>query len=75
MAPGGHVPIAHGPRLSLVAQNLVGLINLGRDQLEILPKIEGTMSQVRHNLPRMIFVVLDLELYDDDSTKVQDLRC
>ena len=46
---------------------MVGLINLGRDPLEILPKIEGAMSQVRHNLPRMISVVLDLELYDDDS--------
>jgi len=60
----------HGPRLSLVAQNFVGLINLGRDQVEVLPKIEGEISQVRHNLARMISVVLDLELYDDDSTKV-----
>lgn len=60
----------HGPRLSLVAQNFVGIINLGRDQIEVLPKIEGELSQVRHNLARMISVVLDLELYDDDSTKV-----
>ena len=48
----------------------MGLINLGRDQIEVLPKIEGELSQVRHNLARMISVVLDLELYDDDSTKV-----
>src|SRR5665647_1143271 len=60
----------HGPRLSLVAQNFVGVINLGRDQIEVLPKIEGDVSQVRHNLARMISIVLDLELYDDDSTKV-----
>jgi 5-methylcytosine-specific restriction enzyme subunit McrC len=64
----------HGPRLSLVAQNFVGVINLGRDQVEILPKIEGKISQVRHNLAKMISVVLDLELFDDDSTKV-DKHC
>lgn len=61
----------HGPRLSLVAQNFVGLINLGRDQVEVLPKIEGKVHQVRHNLAKMISVVLDLELYDDDSTQVE----
>jgi 5-methylcytosine-specific restriction enzyme subunit McrC len=60
----------HGPRLSLVAQNFVGVINLGRDQVEILPKIETEISQVRHNLAKMISSVLDLQLYDDDSTKV-----
>jgi 5-methylcytosine-specific restriction enzyme subunit McrC len=60
----------HGPRLSLVAQNFVGVINLGHDQIEVLPKIEGEISQVRHNLAKMIAIVLDLDLYDDDSTKV-----
>jgi 5-methylcytosine-specific restriction enzyme subunit McrC len=60
----------HGPRLSLIAQNFVGVINLGQDQVEVLPKIEGDISQVRHNLAKMISVVLDLELFDDDSTKV-----
>jgi 5-methylcytosine-specific restriction enzyme subunit McrC len=60
----------HGPRRTLVAQNFVGVINLGRDQVEILPKIEGEVSQVRHNLAKMISVVLDLELYDADSSKV-----
>jgi len=62
----------HGPRLSLVAQNFVGVINLGRDQVEVLPKIEGEISQVRHNLAKMIAIVLDLDLYDDDSTKVEN---
>ena len=61
----------HGPRQSLVAQNFVGVINLGRDQVEILPKIEGDVSQVRHNLAAMISTVLDLELYDGDASKVE----
>lgn len=60
----------HGPKRSLVAQNFVGIINLGRDQIEILPKIEGEVSQVRHNLAKMISVVLDLELLDGDSSNV-----
>jgi 5-methylcytosine-specific restriction enzyme subunit McrC len=61
----------HGPRKSLVAQNFVGVINLGRDQVEILPKIEGAVPQVRHNLVNMISVVLDLALYDSDSSKIE----
>ena len=60
----------HGPRRSLVAQNFVGVVNLGRDQVEILPKIEGEVSQVRHNLAKMISIALDLELYDEDLSKV-----
>ena len=62
--------LQHGPRESLVALYFVGVINLGRDQVEILPKIECDDSQVRHNLAKMIATVLDLELYDEDSTKV-----
>lgn len=61
----------NGPRLSLVAQNFVGVVNIGHDQVEVLPKIEGDIPQVRHNLAKMIAVVLDLELYDQDSTKVE----
>ena len=61
----------HGPRQSLVAQNFVGVINLGRDQVEILPKIECDVSQVRRNLVAMISTVLDLELYDGDASKVE----
>jgi 5-methylcytosine-specific restriction enzyme subunit McrC len=60
----------HGPKRSLVAQNFVGVINLGRDQIEILPKIEGEVSQVRHNLAKMISVVLELELLDEDVSKI-----
>jgi len=61
----------HGPRKSLVAQNFVGVVNLGRDQVEILPKIEGEVPQVRHNLVRMISTVLNLSLYDSDASKVE----
>ena len=61
----------HGPRKSLIAQNFVGVVNLGRDQVEILPKIEGEVPQVRHNLVRMISAVLDLSLYDSDASKVE----
>jgi len=62
----------HGPRRTLVAQNFVGVVNLGRDQVEILPKIEGDVSQVRHNLAKMISVAMDLELYDADVSKVDN---
>lgn len=60
----------HGSRQSLVAQNFVGVINLGLDQVEILPKIECEDSQVRHNLVKMISIVLNLDLYDEDLTNV-----
>lgn len=59
---------AHGPRRSLIAQNFVGVIDLGVDQIEILPKIEGSVEQVRDNLAAMISMVLDLELIDQDLT-------
>ena len=59
----------YGPKRDLVAQNFVGIINLGRDQVEILPKIEGDTSQVRHNLARMISTVMNLDLYDSDASK------
>lgn len=61
----------NGPRQSLIAQNFVGVVNLGRDQVEVLPKIEGDISHVRHNLARMIATVMDLELYDGDASKIE----
>ena len=61
----------NGPRQSLIAQNFVGVVNLGRDQVEVLPKIEGDISHVRHNLARMIATVIDLELYDGDASKIE----
>jgi 5-methylcytosine-specific restriction enzyme subunit McrC len=60
----------HGPRRSLVAQNYVGVINLGAHQVEILPKIEGDVSQVRHNLARMVATTLRLALHSDNQTQV-----
>lgn len=59
----------YGPKQSLVAQKFVGIINLGRDQIEILPKIDCEAPQVRHNLARMISTVMNLELFDSDSSK------
>ena len=61
----------HGPRQSLIAQNFVGVINLGRDQIEVLPKVEGKDSQIRDNLARMISTVLDLQLYDEDASEIK----
>lgn len=65
------VVFQHGPRQSLVAQNFVGVVNLGRNQIEVLPKIEGNDSQVRHNLVGMISTVLDLDLYDGDASRIE----
>jgi 5-methylcytosine-specific restriction enzyme subunit McrC len=59
----------HGPKRSLVAQNFVGIINLGRHQVELLPKIEGGTTQVRRNLARMISTALELELHGDAVTR------
>ena len=56
--------LEYGPRNSLVAQNFVGVIDIGGHQVEILPKIEGAReSEVRHNLATMISVAMDLEIH------------
>lgn len=60
----------HGPRRSLVAQNYVDVINVGAHQVEVLPKIQGDVSQVRHNLARMVATTLRLALHSDDQTQV-----
>lgn len=65
----GVVPFAHGPRQSLVAQSFVGIVDVGRAQIEILPKIEGGTTQVRGNLARMIAVALELDLHGDRGTQ------
>lgn len=59
----GVTVMQHGPRRSLVAQNFVGMINLGGDQVEVLPKIEGDTRIVRGNLIKMIALVLNLDLH------------
>jgi 5-methylcytosine-specific restriction enzyme subunit McrC len=60
---------SHGPKRSLVAQNFVGIINLGRNQIEVLPKIEGGTTEVRRSLARMISTALELELHGDSITR------
>lgn len=60
----------HGPKSSLVAQNFVGVINLGKHQVEVLPKIEGSVSQVRHNLASMVAATFGLTLHADAQTSV-----
>lgn len=65
--------LQYGPHQSLVAQNFVGVINLGRDQVEVLPKIdglEGNDAQVRQNLAAMIARTYDLTLRDGDASKM-----
>lgn len=59
----------HGPRQSLVAQNFVGIINLGHDQVEVLPKIDSDTTDVRRSLVRMISKVLVLDLHGDTQTR------
>jgi 5-methylcytosine-specific restriction enzyme subunit McrC len=61
----------HGPKGALVAQNMVGLVQLGPDQIEILPKIHGA-SNVRANLASMIHHAFGLPLQEAGSAAVAD---
>ena len=61
----------YGSRQSLIAQNYVGVIDLGCDQIEVLPKIEGAEeSEIRHNLAEMIAIALDLDISDGTSSSM-----
>ena len=65
--------LRYGPDRTLVPQNIVGVINLGKDQIEVLPKIdglEGNDLQVRQNLAEMIASTFDLTLRDGDASKM-----
>jgi 5-methylcytosine-specific restriction enzyme subunit McrC len=53
----------HGARNTLVAQNFVGVIDLGPCQVEVLPKIETDEHRVRHNLLQMVATTLNLKLH------------
>lgn len=67
----------YGPRQTLVAQNFVGVINVGKDQIEILPKIDGlevNSSQVRRNLAAMLAVSMGLTLRDGDASSMDRSR-
>lgn len=59
----GFAPFDHGPRKSFVAKNFVGVVCLGRDQIDVLPKIESETTQVRKNLSRMIATSLEVDLH------------
>lgn len=60
----------HGPRSSLIAQNFVGVIQLGPHLVEILPKIEAQQATIRQNLSRMIAATLGLELHTGSATSM-----
>lgn len=63
----GKPVFANGPRGSLVAQNFVGVVCLGRCQVEILPKVGGAM---RKSLLPMIAATLDLVVDGQPSGQV-----
>ena len=60
----------NGPKNTLVAQNFVGVINLGKHQIEVLPKIEGTDTDVRCNLMKMVAETLDMKLHADSLSEI-----
>lgn len=64
----------YGPDNTLVAQNFVGVINVGRDQIEVLPKIDGLEkddSTTRLNLAKMIATAFNLSLNEGDASKMK----
>lgn len=63
-------PFAYGKGGSLIAQNHVGVINLGLHQVEILPKIDAGEDEVRRNLARMLSFALDVRLHGHDVSAV-----
>ena len=65
----GKPVFANGPRGSLVAQNFVGVVCLGRRQVEILPKVGGAM---RKSLLPMIAGTLDLVVDGDPSGRAAE---
>lgn len=61
----------NGPKSSLIAQNYVGLISLGSQQVEVLPKIDGTAYQARRSLAGMVAATLGLELHTETTGLVE----
>jgi 5-methylcytosine-specific restriction enzyme subunit McrC len=68
----GFAAFEHGPRRSLAARHFVGIVDLGRHQLEVLPKIESDTLTVRHNLARMIAACLELDLHGETLTRTHE---
>ena len=65
-------PFQYGPRGSLVAQNYVGIIDLGNDQVEVLPKIDAPATDVRRSLAKMLCVALDVDVLGEGGTSVNE---
>lgn len=55
---------------TLVAQNFVGVVNLGRHQVEVLPKVEGDATKVQRNLARMVAATMGLTHYSFEESQV-----
>lgn len=63
--------LQYGPRHTLVTQNYVGVLNIGDDQVEILPKIDSVEHTVRQNFIRMLTVALELDLHGGETSAVR----
>lgn len=59
---------ANGPRGALIAQQFVGVIDLGAHQIEILPKIDAPDGSIRTRLVRMIAEAWRLDIRAQGST-------
>lgn len=55
---------------TLSAQQYVGTFQFGQHTIEVLPKIDGTETDVRRNLVAMLAVALDLEISEGDAARV-----
>lgn len=57
-------------KTSLVAQQYVGVFQLGPHTVEVLPKIDGDDQSVRRNLVAMLAVALDLDISEGEAARV-----
>jgi len=57
-------------RTTIKAQQYVGTIQFGSHAIEVLPKVEGEVPNVRRNLITMLAAALDLDIMDGDIARV-----